>query len=48
MLFVVQNDTPMHRVGFSHSEMSAKFDRHISKIERMCQICGDFLDELVG
>jgi len=44
---VVQNDTPMDRVGFSRSEMS-KFDRHVSKIERMCQICGDFLDELVG
>ena len=44
---VVQNDTPMDRVGFSRTEMS-KFDRHISKIERMCNICGDFLDELVG
>ena len=44
---VVQNDTPMHKVGFSRSEMG-KFDRHISKIERMCHICGDFLDELVG
>ena len=44
---VVQNDTPMDRVGFSRTEMS-KFDRHISKIERMCHICGDFLDELVG
>ena len=43
---VVQNDTPMHKVGFSRSEMG-KFDRHISKIERMCHICGDFLDELV-
>ena len=44
---VVQNDTPMDRVGFSRTEMS-KFDRHVSKIERMCNICGDFLDELVG
>jgi len=44
---VVQNDTPMDRVGFSRTEMS-KFDRYISKIERMCQICGDFLDELVA
>ena len=43
---VVKNDTPMDRVGFSRSEMG-KFDRHIAKIERMCQICGDFLDELV-
>ena len=43
---VVQNDTPMDRVGFSRAEMG-KFDRSIQKIERMCQICGDFLDELV-
>ena len=44
---VVNNDTPMDRVGFSRTEMS-KFDRYVSKIERMCGICGDFLDELVG
>ena len=44
---VVKNDTPMDRVGFSRSEMST-FDRHVSKIERMCQICGPFLDELVA
>ena len=43
---VVENDTPMHRVGFSRAEMS-EFDRYISKIERMCGICGPFLDELV-
>jgi hypothetical protein len=43
---VVANDTPMHRVGFSTAEM-AKFDRYIAKIERMCQICGPFLDDLV-
>jgi hypothetical protein len=46
-VLVVQNDTPMDRVGFSRIEMS-KFDASIRKIERMCQICGDFLDELVG
>ena len=46
-VLVVKNDTPMHRVGLSRSEMS-KFDMHVSKIERMCKICGDFLDELVG
>ena len=46
-VLVVKNDTPMHRVGFSKSEMT-KFDTYISKIERMCQICGDFLDELVA
>ena len=45
-VLVVKNDTPMHRVGFSRTEMN-KFDRHVSKIERMCQISGDFLDELV-
>ena len=45
-VLVVQNDTPMDRVGFSRAEMG-KFDRSIQKIERMCQICGDFLDELV-
>ena len=46
-VLVVNNDTPMDHVGFSRTEMG-NFDRHISKIERMCQICGDFLDELVG
>ena len=46
-VLVVKNDTPMDRVGFSRQEMT-KFDNYISKIERMCQICGDFLDELVG
>ena len=46
-VLVVKNDTPMHRVGFSRGEMS-KFDSYVSKIERMCQICGDFLDELVA
>ena len=45
-VLVVKNDTPMHRVGFSRAEMQ-KFDSYISKIERMCQICGDFLNELV-
>ena len=46
-VLVVKNDTPMHRVGLTHSEES-KFDAYIKKIERMCQICGDFLDELVA
>ena len=45
-VLLVKNDTPMDRVGFSKQEMFT-FDRHISKIERMCQICGPFLDELV-
>jgi hypothetical protein len=43
---VIKNDTPMNKVGFSPTEMK-KFDSYITKIERMCQICGDFLDELV-
>jgi hypothetical protein len=46
-VLIVKNDTPMNRVGFSRQEMT-KFNNYITKIERMCQICGDFLDELVG
>ena len=46
-VLVVENDTPMDRVGFSKTEMT-KFNNYITKIERMCSICGDFLDELVG
>lgn len=46
-VLLVENDTPMNRVGFSKSEMQ-KFNNYIIKIERMCRICGDFLDELVG
>ena len=46
-VLIVKNDTPMDRVGFSKQEMT-KFDGYISKIERMCKICGPFLDELVG
>ena len=44
---VVKNDTPMHEVGFDRAEMT-KFNNYITKIERMCGICGDFLDELVN
>ena len=43
---VIKNDTPMDRVGWSSSEQRT-FNAHVSKIERMCMICGDFLDELV-
>ena len=46
-VLVVNNDTPMDRVGFSRAEMT-KFDNYIAKIERMCQLCRDFLDEIVG
>jgi hypothetical protein len=45
-VLVIKNDTPMHRVGLSSTEMN-KFDAHVSKIERMCRVCGDFLDKLV-
>jgi hypothetical protein len=37
----------MNRVGFSTVEMRA-FDAKIRKIERMSQLCGDFLDDLVS
>ena len=40
-VLLVKNDTPMDRVGFSRAEMS-KFNNYISKIERMCGICGNF------
>ena len=43
---VVDNDTPMHKVGLNHQE-EVKFDGHVATIEKMCGICGDFLDELV-
>ena len=46
-VLLVENDTPMDRVGFSKQELT-KFNNYITKIERMCRICGDFLDELVG
>ena len=36
----------MDRVGLNHAE-EMKFDAYVAKIERMCHICGDFLDELV-
>ena len=43
---VINNDTPMHKVGLNHQE-EVKFDKHVSDIEAMCKKCGDFLDELV-
>ena len=45
-VLVIKNDTPMDRVGLNHAE-EMKFDAYVAKIERMCYICGDFLDELV-
>ena len=44
---VINNDTPMNRVGFSSVEMRT-FDAKIRKIERMSQLCGNFLDDLVS
>ena len=43
---VINNDTPMDRVGFSKAELT-KFDKHVSSIKEMCRKCGPFLDELV-
>ena len=45
-VFIVKNDTPMHKVGFSRAEM-VNFETSIKNIERMCRLCGDFLNELV-
>ena len=45
-VLVIENDTPMHKVGLNHQE-ELKFDTHVSDIEKMCKTCGDFLDELV-
>ena len=44
---VIKNDTPMDRVGFSQQELQ-RFDNHVQKIERMCSLAGDFLDDLVS
>ena len=46
-VLVVKNDTPMHKVGFSSRELQS-FDNHVQKIERMCSLAGDFLDDLVS
>ena len=45
-VFIIKNDSPMHKVGMSRVEMN-KFDQSIQKIERMCRESGDFLNELV-
>jgi len=45
-VFIVKNDTPMHKVGMSRVELN-KFESSIREIERMCRECGDFLNELV-
>ena len=43
----IQNDTPINKVTLTPTEI-ADLNRNIAKIERMCQICGDFLDDLVS
>jgi len=46
-VLIVENDTPMNRVGFSKTEMR-QFDQYIAKIKRMSQLGGDLLDDLVS
>ena len=43
---VIDNDTPMHKIGLNHQE-EVKFDKMVASIENDCMKCGDFLDELV-
>ena len=43
---IINNDTPMHKVGLNHQE-EINFDKMISAIEKNCKECGDFLDQLV-
>jgi len=43
---VINNDTPMHRIGLNHNE-EMKFDSMVASIESDCKKSGDFLDELV-
>ena len=45
-IFVVDNDTETDKVGLSHSEEKV-FDDIVSKIDKECKACGDFLDYLV-
>ncbi len=45
-VFIVDNDTPMDKVGLNHTE-ERTFDTHVASIEQKCKTCGDFLDELV-
>ena len=43
---VISNDTPVNEVTLSDQDVR-KFKDSIQKIERMCGICGEFLDNLV-
>lgn len=44
---VIENDTPMNDINVPFSVIN-QFTNSTSKIERMCQICGVFLNELVA
>ena len=43
---VISNDTAVNEVTLTDQEIK-KFHDHIKKIERMCELCGYFLDNLV-
>ena len=43
---IINNDTPMHKVGLNHQE-ETQFDNMVKSIETNCKKCGDFLDQLV-
>ena len=45
-VLVVSNDTPVQSVTLTDGEIN-KFNNHIKKIERMCSLCGKFLDTII-
>ena len=45
-VFVVNNDTPLDKIGLTPSE-EKDFDDTVGRIETACGACGDFLDYLV-
>jgi hypothetical protein len=46
-VLVISNDTPINSVTLSSNEI-VKFHNHIKKIEKMCDLCGDFLNLVVS
>ena len=44
---VIENDTPYHDIAVSNADIQ-RFKQYVSVIERMCKICGPFLNELVA
>lgn len=44
---VIENDTPYHDIAVDRNTLT-KFKNNVDVIERMCQICGPFLDNLVS